>query len=51
MGPKVAAACHFAETTGKKSGIGALGDLAAILRGEAGTTIANSVHDIEWAAA
>jgi carbamate kinase len=51
MGPKVAAACHFAETTGKKSAIGALSDLAAILRGEAGTTIANSVRDIEWAAA
>ena len=51
MGPKVAAACHFAETTGKAAAIGALKDLAAILRGEAGTTITNSVRDIEWAAA
>ena len=50
MGPKVAAACHFVETTGKEAAIGALKDLAAILRGEAGTTIANSVRDIEWAA-
>jgi carbamate kinase len=51
MGPKVAAACHFAETTGKQAAIGALKDLAAILRGEAGTTITNSVHGIEWAVA
>src|SRR5204863_9860822 len=35
MGRKVAAACHFAETTGKKPGIGALGDRAASLGGEA----------------
>ncbi len=40
MGPKVEAACRFAETTGGVAGIGALGDAAAILRGEAGTTIA-----------
>jgi carbamate kinase len=51
MGPKVEAACHFVETTGKQAGIGALKDLAAILRGEAGTTITNSVREIEWAAA
>jgi carbamate kinase len=47
----VAAACHFAETTGKQGAIGALKDLAAILRGEAGTTITNSVRGIEWAVA
>jgi len=51
MGPKVAAACHFAETTGKAAAIGALKDLAAILRGEAGTTITNSARTLEWAAA
>jgi carbamate kinase len=51
MGPKVEAACHFVEVTGKQAGIGALKDLAAILRGEAGTTITNSVREIEWAAA
>jgi carbamate kinase len=39
MGPKVDAACHFAETTGKAAAIGALKDLATIIiRGEAGTT-------------
>ena len=40
MGPKVDAACRFAERTGKSAAIGALNDLEAILRGEAGTTIA-----------
>ena len=49
MGPKVDAACHFAEATGKRAAIGALKDLAAILRGEAGTTITDSVAGIEWA--
>jgi carbamate kinase len=39
MGPKVAAACHFAQETGKKAAIGALADLGRILAGEAGTTI------------
>jgi carbamate kinase len=48
MGPKVDAACHFAQTTGKRAAIGALKDLADILRGEAGTTITTAVADIEW---
>jgi carbamate kinase len=39
MGPKVDAACHFAQTTGKKAAIGALADLADIIAGKAGTTI------------
>jgi carbamate kinase len=39
MGPKVEAACRFAEMTGKKSAIGALADLNRILAGEAGTTV------------
>jgi carbamate kinase len=39
MGPKVQAACRFAQATGKKAAIGALADLAAILDGKAGTTI------------
>jgi carbamate kinase len=39
MGPKVAAACSFAQTTGKKAAIGALQDLSRIIAGEAGTTI------------
>jgi len=48
MGPKVDAACHFAEVTGKSAAIGALKDLPAILRGTAGTTITKSVAAIEW---
>jgi carbamate kinase len=39
MGPKVEAACRFAELTGKKSAIGALADLNRIIAGEAGTTV------------
>jgi len=39
MGPKVEAACRFAERTGGLAGIGALADAAAILRGERGTRI------------
>ena len=50
MGPKVDAACHFAEVTGKRAAIGALKDLAAILRGEAGTTVDASASSIQWAA-
>jgi carbamate kinase len=39
MGPKVAAACRFAKTTGKVAAIGALADLERILDGDAGTTV------------
>ncbi|MCQ3829480.1 carbamate kinase [Microbulbifer elongatus] len=39
MGPKVKAACQFAENTGKRAAIGALGDLQHIIAGKAGTTI------------
>jgi carbamate kinase len=39
MGPKVDAACRFAQATGKKAAIGALADLQQIIAGEAGTTI------------
>jgi carbamate kinase len=49
MGPKVDAASHFAEATGKEAAIGALKDLAAIIRGEAGTTITSAVSGVEWA--
>jgi carbamate kinase len=48
MGPKVDAACHFAETTGKAAAIGAL-NLAAFLRGKARTTISASAAEITWA--
>ena len=43
MGPKVEAACHFAEVTGKRAAIGALKDLQPILAGKAGTTITSEV--------
>jgi carbamate kinase len=49
MGPKVEAACHFAEATGKRAAIGALKDLSSILRGEAGTTIDAEISAIHWA--
>ena len=48
MGPKVDAACHFAEATGKKAAIGALKDLKSILQGEAGTTISTASSGILW---
>jgi carbamate kinase len=39
MGPKIDAACQFADRTGRMAGIGALADAAAILRGERGTRV------------
>jgi carbamate kinase len=39
MGPKVNAACQFAEATGKVAAIGALADLAGIVAGTAGTRV------------
>ena len=39
MGPKVEAACRFAETTGREANIGALRDAAAVVIGAAGTTV------------
>jgi carbamate kinase len=43
MGPKIDAACHFAEATGGVAGIGALEHAAAILRGDRGTRITAGV--------
>jgi carbamate kinase len=39
MGPKVNAACRFAQTTGRLAAIGSLGDAAGIVRGERGTRV------------
>jgi carbamate kinase len=39
MGPKVEAACRFVEHTGREATIGALSELDAVARGEAGTRI------------
>jgi carbamate kinase len=50
MGPKVAAACRFAEMTGKRAAIGSLGQLAAMVRGEAGTTVDAAASAVQWAA-
>jgi carbamate kinase len=39
MGPKVDAACRFADATGNLAAIGALADLGNIIAGKAGTTV------------
>ncbi|HET6498449.1 MAG TPA: carbamate kinase [Coriobacteriia bacterium] len=39
MGPKVEAAVRFTERTGRRSAIGALGDIAGIVEGVAGTNV------------
>ncbi len=49
MGPKVAAACRFANLTGKRATIGALEDLDAILKGTAGTTVDPQADGIVFA--
>lgn len=48
MGPKVQAACEFAEATGKPASIGALEDSARMLRGEAGTTVVREAVETEY---
>lgn len=48
MGPKVEAACEFARRSGKRAVIGALEDIEAIARGEAGTIISTEKAGIEW---
>ena len=48
MGPKVDAACQFAERTGRAAAIGALADLPAIVAGRAGTTVTGGAPSIEW---
>jgi carbamate kinase len=40
MGPKVRAACRFVEKTGGTAAIGSINDIEALLRGDAGTTVA-----------
>lgn len=48
MGPKVDAACHFARSTGRTAAIGALADIAAIVRGEKGTLVRSDFKDVSW---
>jgi carbamate kinase len=46
MGPKVSAACRFAQATGNRAAIGALADLGRIIEGAAGTTISVDGDDM-----
>jgi carbamate kinase len=39
IGPKVEAACRFAEATGRRAAIGSLADVARVVRGAAGTQV------------
>ena len=48
MGPKVEAACQFAERTGKAAAIGALSDLRNIVEGTAGTTVIKDTKETIW---
>lgn len=47
MGPKVSAACQFAEKTGKIAAIGSLEDLEQIVAGTAGTRVSKLVGEME----
>jgi carbamate kinase len=48
MGPKVDAACHFARASGKTAAIGALADIAGLVRGERGTIISENFAGLSW---
>lgn len=48
MGPKVEAACRFAEGTGHRAAIGALADIPAIVRGEKGTILSKDFEGLTW---
>jgi len=51
MGPKVLAACEFAERTGKRAMIGSMTDTPALLAGTAGTTVTLDASGLELGAA
>jgi carbamate kinase len=48
MGPKVEAACRFAAATGHTAAIGALADIAGIVRGEKGTLVRKDFQGMTW---
>jgi len=48
MGPKVEAACRFAENTGGEAGIGALEDAAAILAHLRGTVVNKATRELSY---
>jgi carbamate kinase len=50
MGPKVKAACEFAERTGRIAAIGSIAETEALVRGEAGTVVALDAKGLEVAA-
>jgi len=39
MGPKVEAACRFAESTGRRAAIGSLDDVIGLIEGTSGTSV------------
>jgi len=47
MGPKVRAACSFAQETGGLAAIGSISDTPALLRGEAGTIVTREAAGLE----
>jgi carbamate kinase len=51
MGPKVEAAVEFAKRTGRRSAIGALNDLVALVEGTAGTQVSIDYAQVELGAA
>ena len=48
MGPKAEAACRFAMATGRPASIGHLHDVAAIVAGDAGTTVTTGTTGLHW---
>lgn len=48
MDPKIQAACEFAQQTGKTAVIGALSDIEAIVRGEAGTRVSTEIEGLRY---
>ncbi|HEX7073429.1 MAG TPA: carbamate kinase [Hyphomicrobiaceae bacterium] len=48
MGPKVDAACRFAQATGKTAAIGALAEIPAIVAGDKGTLVSADHEGIVW---
>jgi carbamate kinase len=49
MGPKVVAACEFAENTGNAAVIGSLADIPRMLDGSRGTVVTKEASGIEFA--
>jgi carbamate kinase len=48
MGPKVRAACQFAEESGGLAAIGSISNTPALLRGEAGTIVTRDADGLEY---